>query len=163
MVGVVKALVCSCSINLIGAQKRSGFVATLLTLTAFGRAKARRDICGDSGHTESRTGLTLNHPSRMRISATFTRVVSRARSSGTTPEIVASLMSGAPWFRPLVDRQSLHASLFCFCHRVSIDKRCRKCVALLHGVSPATRVVCADRRPVTNRFGQCPVKKLPHT
>jgi hypothetical protein len=29
--------------NLIGAQKRSGFVATLLTLTAFGHAKARRD------------------------------------------------------------------------------------------------------------------------
>jgi len=30
-------------LNLIGAQKRSGFVATLLTLTAFGHAKARRD------------------------------------------------------------------------------------------------------------------------
>jgi ABC-type transporter Mla maintaining outer membrane lipid asymmetry permease subunit MlaE len=43
MVGVVTALVRSCSINLIGAQKRSGFVAALLTLTAFGHAKARRD------------------------------------------------------------------------------------------------------------------------
>jgi len=30
-------------LNLIGAQRRSGFVATLLTLTAFGHAKARRD------------------------------------------------------------------------------------------------------------------------
>ena len=30
-------------LNLIGAQKRSGFVAALLTLTAFGRAEARRD------------------------------------------------------------------------------------------------------------------------
>jgi len=31
-----------------GAQKRSGFVATLLTLTAFGRAKARRDSLRES-------------------------------------------------------------------------------------------------------------------
>ena len=30
---------------LLGAQKRSGFVATLLILTAFGHAKARRDGC----------------------------------------------------------------------------------------------------------------------
>jgi hypothetical protein len=34
--------------NLIGAQKRSGFVAALLTLTAFGRAKARRDSLRES-------------------------------------------------------------------------------------------------------------------
>jgi len=33
---------------LIGAQKRSGFVATLLTLTAFGHAKARRDSLRES-------------------------------------------------------------------------------------------------------------------
>jgi len=30
-------------LSVFGAQKRSGFVATLLTLTAFGHAKARRD------------------------------------------------------------------------------------------------------------------------
>jgi len=36
------------SMNLIGAQKRSGFVAALLTLTAFGRAKARRDSLRES-------------------------------------------------------------------------------------------------------------------
>ena len=36
------------AVNLIGAQKRSGFVATLLTLTAFGRAIARRDSLRES-------------------------------------------------------------------------------------------------------------------
>ena len=35
-------------LNLIGAQRRSGFVATLLTLTAFGHAKARRDSLRES-------------------------------------------------------------------------------------------------------------------
>ena len=36
------------SLSSIGAQKRSGFVASLLTLTAFGRAKARRDSLRES-------------------------------------------------------------------------------------------------------------------
>jgi len=45
MLGCVKK---SRDINLIGAQKRSGFVATLLTLTAFGHAKARRDSLRES-------------------------------------------------------------------------------------------------------------------